>query len=555
MKRTDEPGLTVISLIRGRRSTVAAATGLMIVAAAVPAASVLLLQRAVRRMGSGESVTVETVGFVALYATSAIVSVARTWVTKDAAFAVVSDLRRRLYRHWLRCAPERRGLTGDVVSRLTNDVDEVQYGVSAAVTAIRNPLTLLGLAAVAVASAPRLAALAALGAPALWWVARWGADRVRLSASAFQARRSALCAAVVEQMAGAGVIREFGVGARFEDEFQSVDARDRTARVRMEVLRVLPSAITRFATASGVAFLLAVGAGQVSGGELAAADLVAFIGAAVLMIGPVGGLSEVWSLMRRSTAALRRIQRALDQPVIAESTGEPASPLSGPLGLTFADVTAGYDGEPVLHNAEIDVKAGSFVAIVGPTGAGKTTILRLLSRSLRPRQGHVVLGGAALEDVEEADLRRAVAVVGQTPFLFARTVVENVVLGRAWISDAERDAAAREAGVLARIERLPLGWKSSVSEMGASLSGGERQRVCLARALAGGPRLLLLDEPTAHVDDGTRDAILSSIQGLRGRCTVILVTHDPEVAMKADRVVGVVDGKLVDLVDDMAVAP
>jgi ATP-binding cassette subfamily B protein len=273
--------------------------------------------------------------------------------------------------------------------------------------------------------------------------------------------------------------------------------------------------------------------------------LLSFYALLGLLLRQVTAILGAIPLVLAGQESVRRLDLVLgaaDEPPYA---GTRQVPFDG--SIDFEAVTFGYGERPVLHDVTLTVEPSRQLTIVGPNGAGKTTLVRLLLGLYRPQSGRVLAAGVPYDELDVAALRRDLGVVLQDPLIFNGTIAENIRAGRPGLSDADvRDAAAR-ATADAFVERLPLGYETHVGDEGALLSGGQRQRVAIARALVTRPRLVILDEPTTHLDDAAIAALLANLRSLPGAPAVVAISHDPEVARHADAVVHLRDGRLVEV--------
>jgi len=528
----------------------AAATVLAALTAAVPGVTVWLLQGAAVAVGEGDvpGAGRRVAGLVALSAVAVVLRTVRTALTKGAAWRVAEALRVQLHRRWLAEGPGQEAV-GDRVSALSQEVDQVQYGVSGAVTLLRDPLTLIGLGVGAMWAAPAVAPFALLLALPVALVALVGGRSVARGAEAMREARAQLLATATEQLAGWEVIDLFGAHRREADRFAAAAATDRGARVHLDVVRGLPAAVTQVVGVACAGLLLVGGAVAVADGRQAPEGLVALTAAVALALRPLARLSEGWSLLRRADAALARVEAALSAPEPRYADGaadmdggvERPGPTPQPVTLARAEVWA--DERRVVGPVDLQVEAGQLVALVGTTGAGKTTLLRLVAGRLAPTGGQVLVGGRAPARMAPEDRSALAATVPQDGFLFARTVADNLRLGAPEAADDRLLEALEQAS--ARFVTEGEGLTRALGVAGAPLSGGERQRLAVARALAVQAPVLLLDEPTNQVDAGTEAAILAALQQLRGRHTVLVASHDRAVVEAADRVVVLADGRVV----------
>lgn len=524
----------------GRPLVVAAA--LSAVVAVVPAAIVAQVPAAVSAMEAGDVPAAARAAVTLLAVATAGVGLrlARTAVSKRVAWRLAAGLRVELVATWLARADPLD--VGDGLAAATDEVDQVQYAVSAVVTLLRDPLALLGLAVGGAWAAPGLVPLVLVLGPA-WAVAgALTSRRVAGAARDQRAARASLASRVGELLIGRAVVRSFGASQRELHALETLAGQDAWARTRMDVERQLPSTTTELLAHAAVAVLLVRGAQLVAAGALEPGGLVAFVAALLLAQRPLARVSEAWSLLRRADAALARVEA-----VLAEAPERPPRrdvATMGPLPVTLRGAVVEVDGERLLGPVDLEVPAGAFVAIVGATGSGKSTLLSLVAGSRAPSAGEVLVGGEALAPWHEEDRARRVAAVPQDGFLFARGVQENLALG---VPDLAPEAAvaalrAAHAGFVADARGLAR----RLGPGGAPLSGGERQRLALARALAPGTPLLVLDEPTNQVDAATELAVVASLQALAGRVTRVVACHDLAVAEASDLVVVLDRGRVVE---------
>lgn len=530
-----------LALLRPHRGALLLAGLLLAVTASVPGLAVWLLQGALQRLlaGDAEGLGPLVAAFVALQLVHGVCVVLRTAISKRVAWSVASELRLRVHAAWLAAAPG--GAVGDRIAALTDEVDQVQYGVSALVTALRNPLTLIGLSSVAISVAPTLALpslLLLLPAVGAAWL---GGARIRSLTVRSRRARAALVSLLQEHLSGHETIASLGVAELEVGRLGQLDRLDRLARIRLEVERTVPAVGVQILVAGALAVLLWIGAGHIAAGSLSPASLVAFVVALGLSSRPLSGLAEVWSLLQRSLGALQRVEEALQLPPRVPAPSSPLALPEGALILSWEQASVSLGGRRILEAITLQARPSEILALVGETGGGKTTLLRLGWRALDPDEGRITLGGVDLRRIGEPQLRRAVAVVPQDLFLFGRSLLDNVTLGLG--PDRGRAAWALEQASAGFA--LQRGLDAILPEGGRGLSGGERQRLVLARALLRDARVLLLDEPTSQIDPQTSAAILRALRAVGAGRTVIVVAHDRAVAERADRVARIESGRLV----------
>jgi ABC-type multidrug transport system fused ATPase/permease subunit len=475
---------------------------------------------------------------------------------------VLYDLRTGLFRH-LQALSLRffdGNPTGRLVTRVTNDIEALNEMFSAVLlNLVKDVLLITGTLAILLGMNTRLALTALIVIPGIVLVSVVFRARVRGAYRAVRRHLAALNAGLAEDISGVKVIQAFRREAARREVFRRVNDGYFRANVRQLVIFGIFRPLVEILATTGVALVLVYGGRGVLGGTLTLGALVAFLSYVRGMFQPVADMSEKYNVMQSAMAAAERIYNILDtEPLITESPAARApgerpplrghsprredAPRRGHGGrVEFRDVSFAYNPEtPVLRQVSFTVEQGRSVAIVGPTGAGKTSILNLLCRFYDPQEGAILLDGTDLRELPFATLREEIAIVLQEAFIFSRPVHENITLG-APITDQRLRRAAEMVQAQEFIERLPGGYGEMMAERGATLSTGQRQLLCFARALAHDPRVLILDEATSSVDPATEQAIQAAIETLmRGR-TSILVAHRLSTIQKADEIL-VLDG-------------
>jgi ATP-binding cassette, subfamily B, bacterial len=468
---------------------------------------------------------------------------------------VLYAVRSKLFGHLQRLSLDfyERERTGRVVARMTNDIDAMSDLVTdGLVTFITSVITLLGIAGILVLMDWQLALATLTVAPAL----ALAATRFRRQSSAAwrRVRETATVVTVHLQEALSGVRaiqafrRERSTASRFADAAHA----ERLAHQRTIRLASLFFPGVEFAGAAASVVVLGVGGHQVLGGGLEIGTLAAFLLYLRSLFDPVQQLSELYDTFQSATAGAERVGAVLSVEPSVREAADPV-PLPSPRGEVRLDgVRFGYssaDGDlpEVLHGVDLRVPAGSTLALVGPTGAGKSTVAKLIARFYDPRSGTVSLDGVDLRRIRLAELRRAMGYVPQEGFLFSGTVADNIGFGRPEATRAEIEAAARAVGAEPVIAGLPNGFDTEVGERGALLSAGERQLVAFARAWIADPALLVLDEATSNLDVVTEAQVQQALRRLRQDRTTILIAHRLSTVVEADQVAIVEDGRVVEV--------
>jgi ATP-binding cassette subfamily B protein len=484
----------------------------------------------------------------------AIASGARYYLVSWLGERVVGNLRGDLYAHVVRLGPAWFEIkrSGDVMSRISSDAQLIEQVIgSSASVALRNTLMCLGGIAMLVVTNPKLALWVLAVVPVVVApIVLFGRKVRRLSREA-QARVADMVSEGGETLDAVRTVQAFAQEERAGSRFARVTEKAFEAAVARIGTRAVMTTLVIFIVFSAVGFLLWMGGQDVIAGRISAGDLSAFVFYAVLVASSGGAISEtIGDLQRASGAAERLAELRAEQPVIQEPANP--RPLPKPMrgALAFEGVSFRYPTRPdslALDRFDLKVAPGETVAIVGPSGAGKTTIFNLLLRFYDPEKGAVRLDGVDIRELGLRELRGALAIVPQEPVLFTASVAENIRYGRPEADDEEVRAAARAASALDFIEAMPQGFDTDLGTRGVRLSGGQRQRIAVARALLCDPAVLLLDEATSALDAESELAVQKALDRLMHRKTTLVIAHRLATVQKADRIVVLEAGQVVDV--------
>ena len=491
---------------------------------------------------------------IAVAVVLAIASGARFYLVSWLGERVVGDLRRDLFAHVVRLGPAWFEIkrSGDVMSRISADAQLIEQVIgSSASVALRNSLMCVGGVAMLVITNPKLALLVLAVVPLVVApIILFGRKVRRLSREA-QARMADMVSEGGETLDAVRTVQAFAQEERATQRFGEATERAFDAARRRVAQRAVMTTLVIFIVFAAVGFLLWMGGHDVLDGRISAGDLTAFVFYAVLVASSGGAISEtIGDLQRAAGAAERLAELQAEPPAIVEAANPKPlpKPLSG--GVRFEDISFRYPTRPeslALDRFDLAVAPGETVAIVGPSGAGKTTVFNLLLRFYDPEAGTIRIDGVDIRDLRFADLRSALAIVPQEPVLFTASVAENIRYGRPDASDAEVRAAAETASALRFIEALPQGFATDLGARGVRLSGGQRQRIAIARAVLRNPAILLLDEATSALDAESELAVQLALDRLMTGRTTLVIAHRLATVQKADRIVVVDHGQVVDV--------
>ena len=493
-------------------------------------------------------------GLVALFTVQAFLNYAQAYLLSATGERAVAGLRRELFSRLLEMPPgffaERR--TGELTSRLTTDIGLLQGVLSHQIAEFsRQILTLVGGVVLLTWMQPRLTFTALAVAPLVVLSAVVFGRRLRRITVGVQDRVAEATAVAEEAFSQIRTVQSFvqepAERRRYADRIaSSVEAALRRAHVRGLLVGVLT-----FTSFCGIAFVLWQGGRLVLEGELTAGALVSFLLYTIYIAAAIGALASFFSAYQEAVGAAERVFEILEtDPGVAD----PASPVPLPEPVrgrvTFEDVyfryRGGEAGDWTLTGIRLDVAPGEVVAIVGPSGGGKTTLASLLPRFWDVTRGRILLDGIDVRSLRLAELRSAVGIVPQEPALFSGTVAENIAYARPAASRAELEAAARAAHADEFVRQLPEGYDTVVGERGVKLSGGQRQRIAIARAVLKDPAVLVLDEATSSLDTESEQLIEDALETLLVGRTTLIIAHRLSTVRRADRLIVVDQGRIIE---------
>ncbi|HEY4053127.1 MAG TPA: ABC transporter ATP-binding protein [Terriglobales bacterium] len=509
---------------------------------------------------------------LAVAGTKAIFQFLTRWLVIGVSREIEFDLRNDLFRHLegLSYSFYQRTRTGDIMARATNDLNAVRMLLGPAIMYSANTVVFTaGALAFMLSISPKLTLYAFLPLPVVSVVIQYFGRRIHERFERIQAMFSEISARVQENFSGVRVIRAY-VQEKAETASFEKSNREYIAR-SLKLVRLMGMLWPTLETMLGLAIVLVLWIGGrevITGqsaihltsylgttttislyGSMSVGDFVAFNTYMVQLTFPVIALGWVINIFQRGTASLARIhQLLLETPEITDAPGVVALP-SEEIGgdIEFRNLNFAYNGTTVLHDVNLHIPAGSSLAIVGPTGSGKTTLVSLIPRIYDTDAGTVLIDGRPVRDYALTDLRRNIGFVPQETFLFSETIRENIAFGVQKASDEEVSWAAEAANIATDIEGFPDKYKTLVGERGITLSGGQKQRTAIARALIRNPRILILDDALSSVDTQTEDKILNHLREVMHGRTTIFISHRVSTVRNADRIAVLHGGRIVEL--------
>ena len=465
---------------------------------------------------------------------------------------VVSDIRIAVYSRMISMSPAffDKVMTGEVLSRITTDTTLIVSVIGSSVSiALRNILIFLGGLTLMLFTSAKLAGMVLLIVPVVVVPILVLGRKVRRLSRDNQDRIAESSGNASETLLAAQTVQAFTHERLSKNRFSDLteQAFD-TARQRIGA-RALMTVIVIFLIFTGVVGVLWIGARDVRGGIMSTGALVQFVIYAVMVSGAVAALSEIWGELQRAAGATERLVELLNAEDAVQDPEKPnhfAAQVEG--AVSFKDVVFKYPARPTVRALDgftLDINPGETVALVGPSGAGKTTVFQLLLRFYDPDSGSVTLDGVDLQSIDRETFRSEVAYVPQDPVIFATTAMENIRFGRPGASDADVIEAAKAAAAHDFLSDLPDGYESYVGERGVMLSGGQKQRIAIARAILRDAPVLLLDEATSALDAESEQAVKQAVEELSQERTTLIVAHRLATVKKADRIIVLEAGRVV----------
>jgi len=490
------------------------------------------------------------IGLVIVYVMLGGLHILNNYTTIRIGQGMVNDLRRDLYSHLQRLSLSfyHRQQLGDLMYRITADTMGIQTLTMNGLFAILSASVLLGGMLIVMFWVDWYLTLLALAVcPALFCAIALLNKKMSLAATEAHQKGSTVYSVVQRTLSGMRVIQAF---TKEEDEgrrFLQASTESLAAELRLYNLQNFYYAVVNLTIAAGTAAILWVGTRHVLAGDLSVGEMIVFTSYLASLYGPINSIFQTYGLVQSAKAGVRRAFEILESEERLPDGSRVFQPL-GPRGqISFEDVSFGYDAsQPVLKKINLHVAAGKKIAIVGPTGAGKSTLVSLLPRFYDPQSGRVKIDGVDIREFELKSLRQKIAMILQPPLVFPLTIRENIAYGRPDASMEEIVSAAQVAQVHEFVEQLPQKYETVVSEQGSSLSEGQKLRLTIARGILLNAPILILDEPTSSVDSETEALIMDGLEQLMAGRTTFIIAHRLSTVRQADLILVLRDGHIVE---------
>ena len=515
----------------------------------------LVIRRAIddlRLQVTPHKILVSALLLLAVAASKGVFQFLTRWIVIGVSREIEFDLRNDLFQHLERLSYSfyQRTRTGDIMARATNDLNAVRMLLGPAIMYSANTLVFTaGALAFMLSISPRLTFYAFLPLPVVSIVIQYFGRRIHERFERIQAMFSEISARAQENLSGVRVVRAY---LQEEPEIRGFEQANREYIARsLKLVRLMGMLWPTLELMLGLAIVLVLwlGGREVLQGRITVGDFVAFNTYMVQLTWPIIALGWVINIFQRGTASLARIHQLMqERPEITDAPGSELRAAHGFEGeIEFRDLSFAYDGRPVLDGINLKIPAGTSLALVGPTGSGKTTLVSLIPRIYDAVPGSVLVDQRPVSDYPLAELRRAIGFVPQETFLFSETVRENIAFGVENASDRDVRWAAEAANIAEEIESFPERYNTLVGERGITLSGGQKQRSAIARALIRNPRILILDDALSSVYTQTEDKILNHLRDVMQGRTTIFISHRVSTVRNADQIAVLNHGRIVEL--------
>ena len=498
-----------------------------------------------------ESLLVFAAAMLVAWVLKSVFTFGRSYLSQHFAQGSIRELRRELYEHLLRqsLAFYRARETGDLISRVSNDVTILQRTLSAdLVEAARGPVAALVAVALMASLELRLTLFALACVPLISLIIARSGDRLRRLAREMQRRLGQLNSFLQERLNGVETVQLFGMEQREAARFREINDSNYRVNLRVAAAVSLLMPLVELVGAVGMVALICIAGYLAIKGPLSLPTLVAFAYAGQSLGSKLGLLGKIWLSAQQAAAAGDRILETLDthEEVPERPDAQVMPRMRGRIAFHGVEFCYRREGELVLRGVELVIEPGEMVALVGASGAGKTSLVNLIPRFYDPTAGCIEIDGYDIAGVTLASLRSQIGIVPQEPILFGGTIAENIAYGQPGASAEQVQAAARAANADEFIRSFPEGYDAAIGERGAKLSGGQRQRIAIARTLLRDPRVLILDEATSALDAESEALVQGALERLMAGRTTVVIAHRLSTIQRADRILVLSEGRIVE---------
>ena len=493
--------------------------------------------------------TLLPIGVLLIFAVRAISRFLNDYFIRTAGELAVQDIRNDLYRNSMTLGLRfyNKNTTGALMSRVLSDVAVMQNGIANVVTSIcRDGFSAISLLVVIFYRSWQLALITFVVIPLTVFAAQKIGKRIKRLSGQSQEKIGDVAAILQETYTGIKVVKAFGLGEWMVQRFRSATDTYYSFIRKAIKYNSISAPVIEMITSIGIAGVIWVGGSMVMGGKLTASEFFSFLTAMVLVYKPIKSLNNSYNIIQTSIGAAVRVFEIIDEkPEIADA--DKTVSLGRAKGeVTFRDVSFAYDGETVLKNVNLTASHGEIIALVGPSGGGKSTLVSLISRFYDVTSGAILVDGIDIRSLRMADLTRQVALVDQETMLFNDTIANNIRYGNFSASDLEVETAAKAAFAHDFIMEMPDGYATNIGDRGARLSGGQRQRICIARALVKNAPILILDEATSALDTESEQMVQKALENLMANRTTFVIAHRLSTILHADKILVLEDGRIVE---------
>ncbi|HBG04997.1 MAG TPA: lipid A export permease/ATP-binding protein MsbA [Geobacter sp.] len=512
-----------------------------------------LVEPVLKKIFSGKDMMIFSLlplGIILLFVVKGVCRFTNDYFMRTAAQLSVQDVRNELYRHNMRLGLGffTRHPTGTLMSRVTSDVTMMQEGVGSIVSGIfRDTFSAASLLGVIFYRNWELALITFVVIPVTAWPAQKIGKKIKAIAKLGQGKMGALNSILQETFSGIKVLKAFGLEERETEKFQRTNA-GLYATLRKSIkYDALSTPIMEFIISFGVAAVIWVGGTSVMQGRMSASEFFSFIAAMILVFTPIKRILNTYNVVQRSLGASERVFEIIDEiPEIADAPD--AVDIGRVKGeIEFRSVSFRYDDDYVLRDVSLQAHRGEVIALVGPSGGGKTTLVSLITRFYDPLEGSILVDGHDIRKVTLKSLLGQVALVDQETILFNDTIANNIRYGKPGAADAEVEKAALAAYAHDFIEELPEGYQTNIGDRGLRLSGGQRQRICIARAILKDAPILILDEATSALDTESEQMVQAALNNLMANRTTFVIAHRLSTITHADRIIVLEKGGVAEM--------